>query len=36
LCATFARSRDSDSQVFWNHAAGSACFTINVLDEPPH
>jgi hypothetical protein len=35
LCATFARSRDSDSQVFWNHAAGSACFTINVLNPPP-
>jgi len=35
LCATFARKRDSDSGVFWNHPAGTHCFTINVLDRPP-
>ncbi len=35
LCATFARPRNSDSGVFWNHPAGSHCFTINVLDPPP-
>ncbi len=35
LCATFARPRDSDAGVFWNHPAGSHCFTINVLDPPP-
>jgi hypothetical protein len=35
LCATFARSRDSDASVFWNHPAGTHCFTINVLDPPP-
>lgn len=34
LCATFARKRDSDSRVFWNHATGTHCFTINVLDPP--
>lgn len=34
LCATFARKRDSDAQVFWNHAAGTHCFTIDVLDPP--
>lgn len=34
LCATFARKRDEDNQVFWNHPAGSHCFTINVLDIP--
>lgn len=36
LCATFARSRDSDWDVFWNHPAGRHCFTINVLDPPPY
>jgi len=35
LCATFARKRDSDARVFWNHPAGKHCFTINVLDPPP-
>jgi len=35
LCATFARPRDWDSRVFWNHPAGAHCFTINVLDPPP-
>ena len=35
LCATFARQRDWDSRVFWNHPAGARCFTINVLDPPP-
>jgi hypothetical protein len=35
LCAQFARPRDWDSNVFWNHAAGKHCFTINVLDPPP-
>jgi hypothetical protein len=34
LCATFARSRDSDVSVFWNHPAGRHCFTIKVLDPP--
>jgi hypothetical protein len=36
LCATFSRGRDSDYRVFWNHAAGAHCFTINVLDPPPY
>ncbi|MEX0678399.1 MAG: hypothetical protein WD063_15070 [Pirellulales bacterium] len=36
LCATFARPRDSDWDVFWNHSAGRHCFTINVLDPPPY
>ena len=35
LCATFARKRDSDARVFWNHSAGTHCFTINVFDPPP-
>jgi hypothetical protein len=35
LCATFARKRDSDARVFWNHPAGMHCFTIKVLDPPP-
>jgi hypothetical protein len=35
VCAKFARPRDSDSGVFWNHPAGTHCFTINVLDPPP-
>ena len=34
LCATFSQKRDSDVRVFWNHAAGTHCFTINVLDPP--
>jgi hypothetical protein len=36
LCATFARPRDENSGVFWNHRAGAHCFTINVLDPPPY
>jgi hypothetical protein len=36
ICATFARRRDSDDRVFWNHPAGTHCFTINVLDPPPY
>jgi hypothetical protein len=36
LCANFARPRDEDSGVFWNHSAGAHCFTINVLDPPPY
>lgn len=35
LCASFSRARDSNDNVFWNHAAGRHCFTINVLDPPP-
>jgi hypothetical protein len=35
LCATFARARDNDARVFWNHPAGTHCFTVNVLDPPP-
>jgi hypothetical protein len=35
LCARFARKRDSDTRVFWNHPAGAHCFRINVLDPPP-
>jgi hypothetical protein len=35
LCATFAKPRDWDSRVFWNHPAGAHCFTINALDPPP-
>jgi hypothetical protein len=35
LCATFARKRDSDTRVFWNHPSGAHCFRINVLDPPP-
>ena len=34
LCATFSLSRDSDSNVFWNHPAGEHCFTIDALDPP--
>lgn len=36
LCAMFAAQRQSDYSVFWNHAAGEHCFTINVLDPPPY
>jgi hypothetical protein len=36
LCATFSQARDRDALVFWNHAAGRHCFTINVLDPPPY
>ena len=35
LCATFSQQRDWDSRVFWNHPAGTHCFTINVFDPPP-
>ena len=35
LCTTFTQVRNSDSSVFWNHPAGTHCFTINVLDPPP-
>jgi hypothetical protein len=35
LCASFARERDWDSLVFWNHPAGAHCFTIDVVDPPP-
>jgi hypothetical protein len=34
LCATFARRHDADERVFWNHPAGTHCFTINILDPP--
>ncbi len=34
LCATFALERDSDAQVFWNHASGRHCFTVEALDPP--
>lgn len=34
LCATFALPRNSDTEVFWNHAGGTQCFTIDVLDPP--
>jgi len=34
LCATFALPRDADREVFWNHAAGEQCFTIDALDPP--
>jgi hypothetical protein len=34
LCATFGRKHASDNRVFWNHPAGTHCFTINVLDPP--
>jgi len=36
LCGTFAKRRDADFHVFWNHPAGAHCFTINVLDPPPY
>jgi hypothetical protein len=35
LCARFTRARDSDQAVFWNHPAGSHCFTIDVLKRAP-
>jgi hypothetical protein len=35
LCATFTQARDSDYSVFWNHPAGTRCFTIDLLDPPP-
>ncbi len=34
LCATFSRPRDVGHAVFWNHPAGTHCFTINVLNPP--
>ena len=34
LCATFALERDSDVEVFWNHAPGRHCFTVDALDPP--
>ena len=34
VCATFSFSRESDVDVFWNHAPGKCCFTIRVLDAP--
>ncbi len=34
LCATFSLDRNSDSEVFWNHASGEHCFTVNALDPP--
>ena len=34
LCATFSLVRDSDVDVFWNHAAGRHCFTVDALDPP--
>lgn len=35
LCAEFARPRDWDVNVFWNHPAGRHCFTIDAADPPP-
>ena len=35
LCTTFTKVRITDRSVFWNHPAGTHCFTINVLDPPP-
>jgi hypothetical protein len=35
LCATFARARESDRAVFWNHTAGKHCFTIDVHQHAP-
>ncbi|MHC4180397.1 MAG: hypothetical protein ACYSWU_23080 [Planctomycetota bacterium] len=34
LCATFSLRRDSDAEVFWNHASGRHCFTVDALDPP--
>jgi hypothetical protein len=34
LCATFSLTRDSDSEVFWNHPSGRHCFTVDALDPP--
>ena len=34
LCATFSLERDSDVKVFWNHASGRQCFTVDALDPP--
>ena len=34
LCATFSLERDSDVDVFWNHASGRYCFTVDALDPP--
>lgn len=34
LCATFALTRDSDVDVFWNHPPGRYCFTVDALDPP--
>lgn len=36
LCARFSGERRRGREVFWNHPAGSQCFTINVLDPPPN
>ena len=34
LCATFARPRDADFEVSWNHPAGRHCFVIDVREWP--
>ena len=34
LCATFDGPRDEDWQVFWNHAGGARCWTIDLRDAP--
>ena len=34
LCATFARARTLEREIFWNHPAGRRCFTIDVYDAP--
>lgn len=34
ISATFENARDLDYQVFWNHPAGNASFTIDALDPP--
>jgi hypothetical protein len=34
LCAMFATERDSDVEVFWNHARGRQCFAVDALDPP--
>lgn len=34
LCAKFSLERNSDAEVFWNHASGNHCYTVDALDPP--
>lgn len=34
LCAEFDTRRQGELQAFWNHPAGTHCFTIDVRDPP--
>ena len=34
LCAVFDTARRGETEAFWNHPAGTHCFTIDVRDPP--